>query len=102
MFSIVKWLFASLLVINSGAIIAVLGQEGIEGRAMLWSVIWFVAGVGTALLSGFVALFELQKAFPNRAAFLEIEEGYIEPEQLNLILEGEDCPSSEHLALKAA
>lgn len=47
-----KWLTASLLVINSGALLAALNSDEINARGLAASI--FVAGVVTALLSGTV------------------------------------------------
>ncbi len=57
-----RWLLASLLAVNGGAIIAALNSAEIGGAAERWAIASWLTGIVLALGSGIVAMFNGQRA----------------------------------------
>ena len=56
-----RWLLASLLAVNGGAILASLNSAEIGGPAERWAILFWVGGIVLALGSGLVAMFNGQR-----------------------------------------
>ncbi|UAJ12266.1 hypothetical protein [Polymorphobacter megasporae] len=50
-----KWIFATLILINSGALAGIVSSSRIVDGAARIGAPWFIAGIGTALASGFIS-----------------------------------------------
>lgn len=94
-FSIIKWLFASLLTINSGGVITSLGLDSIDSRTMVWAIVWFTLGIGFALLAGFSGLYQIIRLIPPQSVFLKLKPGNYRADELSKMIEGEVEPPDE-------
>ncbi len=92
LFALLRWMIASLLVINSGGAIAVLHSGRLEQSAVFLVGGFYLAGITFALLFGLASLYMLTRFMPNQGEIMILEPGLHDKRRLEEITEGLDAP----------
>jgi hypothetical protein len=91
LFSLMKWLFSSLLAINGAAAIAVLGYEKLGSAYLIWAEVAFVLGIILALLAVLFAMFYFLRFLPDIGAILMLKPGSYDVDYIDKITSGEEA-----------
>ena len=89
--SLIKWIIASLLIINAGGAIAVLNIKTLRSVEFLTAGSAFVVGLIFALLCAFICLYEILKFLPDQGELMVLQPGVHKKEKIERITSGREA-----------
>lgn len=92
-FSLAKWIIASLLALNAGGAIAILNIGRLNKTMSLLSGLSFLFGVACALLCAFVLMSLSTRQVPDPSALLQLKPGVYKIHDIDRVSKGELVPT---------